>query len=207
VAPVLCNYPATLLLQKARELGHEWYPIWATALYTGMRSGELFALTWDKVNFERNNILVDCSWSNYDGFKSTKSGDDRLVDIAPPLLTLFKELKLQSHDRIFVLPRMPEWEDGYQAAVLKQFLIGIYLEPVRFHDLRASWATMLLNKGVFPAKVMAMGGWKDIKTMMIYMRKAGVDIKGSTSCLSLTVVPLAAHSDPFRKSEREIGGS
>lgn len=93
---------------------------------------------------------------------------------------------MQSHDRIFVLPRISEWDDGYQAEVLRRFLIGIYIELVRFHDLRALWATMFLNKGVEPVKVMAMGGWKDIKTMIIYMRKAGVDIKGSASGLALT---------------------
>lgn len=57
------------------------------------------------------------------------------------------------------------------------------LPEIRFHDLRASWATMLLAKGVAPSKVMAMGGWKDMDTMLIYMRKAGIDIKGSTQVL------------------------
>lgn len=28
-----------------------------------------------------------------------------------------------------------------------------------------------------------MGGWKDMDTMMIYMRKAGIDIKDSTKVL------------------------
>ncbi len=181
---VLAESQASMLLHKAQELNSEWYPIWAMALYTGMRNGELYALTWDKVSFERNFVLVDTSWNNKDGFKSTKTGDDRIIDIAPHLLSLLKELKLQSADRAFVLPRIQKWDDGYQAEVLRQFLIGINIPPVRFHDLRASWATMLLNKGVEPVKVMAMGGWKDIKTMMIYMRKAGVDIKGSASCLT-----------------------
>jgi integrase len=28
-----------------------------------------------------------------------------------------------------------------------------------------------------------MGGWKDMDTMMIYMRKAGIDVKNSTEVL------------------------
>ena len=40
------------------------------------------------------------------------------------------------------------------------------LPDIRFHDLRATWATIMLSKGVEPIKVMSMGGWKDIKTMM-----------------------------------------
>lgn len=43
----------------------------------------------------------------------------------------------------------------------------------------------MLGKGIQPAKVMIMGGWNDIKTMMIYMRKAGIDIRGITDCLQL----------------------
>ena len=63
--------------------------------------------------------------------------------------------------------------------------MGLGLPPVRFHDLRATWATIMLSKGVQPAKVMVMGGWKDMKTMMIYTRKAGIDIRGITDCLNL----------------------
>ena len=33
-----------LLLERAKDLECEWYPVWSAALYTGMRSGELFAV-------------------------------------------------------------------------------------------------------------------------------------------------------------------
>lgn len=84
------------------------------------------------------------------------------------------------------------------------FLIGLGLPVVRFHDLRASWATLMLGKGVEPAKVMIMGGWNDLKTMMVYMRKAGINIRGITDCLKLhnpstepaQVVELFGRSNP-----------
>lgn len=181
---VLTQTQAGLLLDRAREMDIDWYPHWATAIYTGMRNGELYALTWDKVDLVDQKILVDTSWNPIDGFKSTKSGDDRIVDIAPPLLTLLKRWKLERTDSVYVLPRLTKWDVGEQARELRMFLMGIGLEPVRFHDLRATWATMMLSKGVEPIKVMTMGGWKDIKTMMIYARKAGVDIKGVANVLS-----------------------
>lgn len=58
------------------------------------------------------------------------------------------------------------------------FLSGIGLKQINFHDLRASWATMMLNKGIEPIKVMAMGGWAELKTMQRYIRSAGTEIKG-----------------------------
>jgi integrase len=182
---VLTEPQARLLLERAKEYCWEWYPHVATALYSGMRNGEIYALTWDKVNLEERKMLVDSSWNKKDGFKCTKSGNDRMVEIAGPLLSIFRELKLKSSDSHFVLPRISQWDEGHQAAALRMFLIGLGLPVVRFHDLRATWATLMLGKGVQPAKVMVMGGWNDLKTMMIYMRKAGIDIRGITDVLEL----------------------
>jgi integrase len=182
---VLTESEVRFFLESAKRLNHEWYYHWALALYTGMRNGELFALTWDKVSFETRQIKVDTSWNNKVGFKSTKSGDDRIVEISPTLLLMLKELRLAQSDSGFVLSRNDKWEKGEQARELRLFLAGLGLSQIRFHDLRATWATLLLSKGIVPIKVMAMGGWKDLKTLMIYVRKAGVDIKGSTDCLDL----------------------
>jgi integrase len=182
---VLTEPQVETLLNKAKEYDWEWYPHVAMALYTGMRNGELYALTWDKVNLDERTMLVDSSWNKKDGFKSTKSGDDRVAEIAPLLLPILQELKLKSGDSHFVLPRITQWDEGHQAAALRMFLIGLGLPVVRFHDLRATWCTLMLSKGVQPAKVMIMGGWKDLKTMMVYMRKAGIDIRGITDVLTL----------------------
>jgi integrase len=107
-----------------------------------------------------------------------------MVEIAPGLRPILMELKQMYPESQFVLPRLSQWDKGEQARELRAFLIGIGLPPVRFHDLRASWATLLLNKGVAPAAVMSMGGWRDPKTMFIYLRKAGIDIQGATRCLN-----------------------
>ncbi|MEQ1875514.1 MAG: site-specific integrase [Bdellovibrionia bacterium] len=186
IKAVLTEQQLGIFLEKAKQYDHEWYPIWVTAVYTGCRNGELHALTWDKVDLENRTILISASWNKKDGLKDlTKSGDDRMIEIAPTLLTILRELKLLNTDTVFVLPRIEEWDDGRQAEILRMFLLGINLPRIRFHDLRASWATVCLGKGIEPVKVMAMGGWKDLKTMMIYIRKAGISIRGMTDGLSL----------------------
>ena len=183
IKKVLTEKQVKFFLQKAKEMNWEWFPHCTVALYTGMRSGELFALKWNKVNLKSKQIIVDSSWNNKDGFKETKSGDDRILEIAPPLVLFLKELKKKTYETGFVLPRLWKWSKNEQARELRKFLIGINLSPIRFHDLRATWCTILLSKGVEPIKVMKMGGWKDLKTMQIYVRKAGIDIKGITDCL------------------------
>ena len=128
------------------------------------------------------------AWNRSDGFKTTKSGDDRWVGIPTELKKLLLELQEKNLNPPFVLPRIDKWERNEQARELRLFLLGMGLPRIRFHDLRATWATILLSKGVEPLKVMILGGWKDIKTMQIYIRKAGVDIKGVEDKLNYSII-------------------
>lgn len=169
-------------LKMAKERNHPWFPIWAVALYTGMRNGELYALKWGKVDLDKRLMVVSLSWNSKNGFKETKSGDDRIVEIAESLMPLMDEL-YRNRTNEFVLPRIEAWDMNEQARVLRAFLKELNLPSVRFHDLRASWATVMLSKGVEPIKVMSMGGWRDLKTMQIYIRKSGINIQGITASL------------------------
>jgi hypothetical protein len=56
--------------------------------------------------------------------------------------------------------------------------------PQMFQDITDKNFDML-SRGIAPIKVMAMGGWKDLKTMQYYIRKARVDISGISDSLSL----------------------
>lgn len=179
IKKVLTKDQVERLLNTAKNMECEWYPIWAMAIYTGMRNGELYALKWENVDLENKTILVNCSWSSRNGFKSTKSGDDRIVPIAPSLLPILQELKLKDGNiSEFVLPRLAKWTDGSQARELRFFLAGMGIEQCRFHDLRATFCTLLLQSGVSTLQTMKVGGWKSLKTMQIYIRKSGVDIQG-----------------------------
>lgn len=171
-------------LYEAKARNHEWYPIWATALLTGMRSGELFALEWNDVDFENKLVRVKKSFSKRTNeIKSTKAGYWRNVPISNELNNLLVELKSLTGSTTWVLPRLSEWLRGEQAKPLRHFLKENGLPSVKFHTLRACFATQLLADGVETAKVMKIGGWKDLKTMQIYMRLAGVDEKGATEGL------------------------
>ncbi len=174
---------ASLLLEKAREIDHDWYPIWASAVYTGMRSGELYALRWENVDLDNRKIFVRMSWNKRDGFKETKSGHHRVVPIAESLLPVLRELKIAGMWGDFVLPRLRLWDGGEQAKALRNFETAIGLPPARFHSLRATWATTLLLHKTSMLSVMNMGGWEDAETMMLYARKAGVDVAGLTDSL------------------------
>lgn len=181
---VLTSSEVDVLLKEGKLVGHRFYSIWVFALMTGMRSGEMYALKWSDMDLDAKTISVTKQWTSKNGYCPTKSRRNRVVPISDALLKFLKELKLISGSSEFVLPRLPEWENGEQAKVLKEFCISIGITPIKFHDLRATFITNLLARGESLARVMAMVGHSELKTTNLYLRKAGVDIMGGTDKLS-----------------------
>lgn len=187
---VLNQSEVDVLLREAKNLGHRFYEIWATAVFTGMRSGELYAIRWHDVDFESGRIYVTRSWSSTGGFGPTKSRRNRIVPISGTLRKLLLELKVKSGRELnseFVLPHLGEWEKGEQARVLRQFCKSIGITPVKFHDLRATFITQLLLKGVPLAQVMAIVGHTELKTTNRYLRVLGTDLDGVTDKLGFSL--------------------
>lgn len=163
------------LLFQAKIVNSKWFPIWAIALMTGMRNGELYALKWIDVDFERNLITVQRSFNKRTNeLKCTKAGHWRTVPISHELKILLFNIRI-SNDKEFVLPRVIEWRRGEQAKHLRDFCIKINLPSIKFHTLRACFATQLISSGVEPIKVMKVCGWQDLKTMARYIRLSGIE--------------------------------
>lgn len=184
---VLTTTEVEILLRSAKDTNHRFYSIWCFAVKTGMRSGEMYALQWSDIDFERRLISVNKQWTKKDGTTQTKTGDNRLVPISNDLLSFLIELKNSSPDQPNALPHLIEWTHGEQAKVLKEFCQGIGITDVKFHDLRATFITNMLSQGVALVKVMSIVGHKKMETTDIYLRLAGVDIRGATEALSYSV--------------------
>lgn len=198
---VLNTEEAETLLREARTCCHEFYHVWAFALLTGMRSGEMFGLRWRDIDEVTGNIHVSKQWTNKDGYHSTKSNKNRVLPISPELKVLLGELKqmgpfkasldgLDGSSHSFedlVLPRISEWKYGNASLVTREFCRRIGITQVKFHDLRATFVTNLLARGVSLAKVMALAGHSKTSTTDEYVRLAGVDVKGSTEMLGYSL--------------------
>lgn len=186
--PILTLEEIRKLLYEAELREHTWCHIWSVALLTGMRSGELFALTWDDVDLDNGIIRITKSYSQrIKGIKSTKNSDWRNAHISEDLKEVLLKLRKLHPNAERVLPRPGGWNDGNAAKILRAFLVRIGIDKyVTFHTLRACFATHVLASGAEPTQVMKMGGWADFKTFQIYVRMAGVDVKGVTDDFKVT---------------------
>ncbi len=185
---VLTSTEVEIFLREAKFTNHRFYEVWAFALMTGMRSGEMFALRWIDIDFDSKFISVSRQWTSKNGFGPTKTQRSRLVPISSGLMTFLKELKMKSSPKDeFVLPRLNESENGVQAEITRDFCASVGITSVKFHDLRATFITNLLAQGESLARVMAIVGHTQLKTTNGYLRKAGVEIKGGTDKLSYSL--------------------
>ncbi len=193
---VLTAQEAQTLLRAAKETNHSFYPIWAFALMTGMRSGEMYAFMWSDVDLEAGNISVSRQWTSKTGIGPTKTRDSRIVPISPELKVFLSERKLEVTGD-FVLPHLRHWTKGLQARVLRDFCLSIGITPIKFHDLRATFITNMLAQGVPLATVMAIVGHRRMSTTDIYLRLAGVNVKGATAKLGYSL-PKAMENNVLR---------
>ncbi|MBS1972647.1 MAG: site-specific integrase [Bdellovibrionales bacterium] len=207
---ILSLHEIQKLLDVAKEMDHEWYPIWFMALHTGMRSGELFALEWNDIDFESK--MITCSKS-YNGrmkiIKSTKAGYWRKIPMNKEIEAKLVDLRAQgNHDNIHVLPRINKWRRGEAARVLREFCESIGVHSVNFHALRACFATHLLNAGVSSPVVKKICGWTDEKVMTRYIRLAGIDVRGATEGLNFVLPEIGekkvASLTDFRMAKKYV---
>lgn len=179
--PVLNREEIKTLLRRARDLKHEYYFIWSVAFNTGCRSGELWALRWTDIDFERRLISVTKSYSNRLGRdKSTKTNEWRDVPINPQLDILLKELKMVTASTGYVLPRITSWRRGEASKVIRAFCVAIGIREINFHAMRSCFAIQCLESGIDVATTMKLGGWTSVKSFQHYIRLAGVEVLGAT---------------------------
>ena len=133
-------------------------------------------------------IRLTRAWnSRFKNYGPLKGRYWRNVPISSELYWVLKELMCidfgsDAHGK-YLLPHFPEWKDGEQAKILRNFCREISIPPVRFHTLRACFATHLISRGVPSATVMKICGWRELKTAERYIRLAGVDERGATEGL------------------------
>lgn len=164
-------------LCAASEIDPIAHLLYAAAIYTGLRAGELAGLQWNDIDLHRRLITVQRS---FDG--PTKSDAIRHVPILDPILPLLREWKLKwpgpsvfpnrcgnmfgPSARVFqevfkVVLRRAEFSDTLTAD-------GKPRGYIRFHDLRHTFASHWIMHGGEIFKLQRILGHSDIKMTMRY---------------------------------------
>lgn len=134
-------------------------PIIITALYTGMRRGEIFNLKWSDVDLKKNVIHV----------RESKSGRPRTIHIAPNVRTEIERLLPLAAENEYVFGNP---HTGKARTDLKHAFARICkaagITGLRFHDLRHTFATRLAERTGNIVDVAHALGHSQIATTMRY---------------------------------------
>lgn len=144
--------------------GDRFEYLYAVALFTGMRQGELIGLTWDCVDLESGVINVSKQLARISGqvvFQSPKSGKGRTITVAPYVVSLLKAQKRRQAE--YQLRAGNLWDNpndlvftteiGGHAlhcsitSSFKRIAANIGIPDATFHDLRHTYAVNSIRAG------------------------------------------------------------
>lgn len=165
-----------VFLEEAKRSG--LYEFYLLELSTGLRLGEITALTWDDFDEIRKTITVNKAATRLDGkiVVSTPktASSNRTIRIPDECVEALRAMKVRKPDEsnlIFPSPRTGREREG--PAVTRQLhriQLRAGLPRIRFHDLRHTFATLMIEQGVDIKTVSQMLGHTDAGfTLKTYM--------------------------------------
>ncbi len=170
-----------LFLATVQEHFPASYSLFLLLARTGLRFGEALALKWQDIDFHGGFIEVRRSWRRQ-RLSTPKSGKGRRVDMSrqlqETLRTLLEARKEEAWRRGW--EQVPEWvfcneggklrhETAVRSRVFYPVLHRSGLQHIRIHDLRHTYASLLIQQGESLAYVKEQLGHHSIKiTVDIY---------------------------------------
>lgn len=146
------------------------------AASTGMRMGEIRALTVDQIH--EGYITVDASWNDLEGRKPTKSGHARIVPISPGVYRAIKTI-LSPDGLLFTYNgRVPMDDKGITKALyarMEEVGIDRKAENLTFHSFRHYFNTRLIASGIQGEKTRAVIGHESFEMTEHYAHLSAQD--------------------------------
>jgi len=160
------NYQAKVLLDTAKEVGDRFFPLYYLAIHTGMRQAELMGLKWKDIEWNLNILQVKRQVRHFKGgsytFTDLKSrSGSRTIILGKQAMEILREhhreqLKTKKSvgdnwvELNLVFPSnvgTPLTGSNIRRA-FRKLLEASGLPKIRFHDLRHTAASLMLNHGI-----------------------------------------------------------
>ena len=135
------------------------------ALYTGMRCGELLALTWDDIDMNNRTITINKSLYHIDNKPCLKLPKTAASIGQVPILDKLYEVLKPSKGIVFANPQGEYLTDRQYRTLINNYKkeTGITSTP---HQFRHAYATMLFEAGIPPEEAQALLRHAQISTTM-----------------------------------------
>jgi len=209
------------LLGTARHSYPRHFSLLLCALRTGMRLGELLGLQWGDIDFQGRFIEVRRSLVEGGRIELPKKGKIRRVDLSLLLGETLEKLRVRRAEEALAkgwkqVPAWvfcneegrPIWKSDFERRVFHKALEKAGLRRIRFHDLRHTFASRLLQNGESIVYVKDQLGHHSIKvTVDVYghlvpgANKAAVDRLDQQALAAMAAFEARNPAQPPRNLE------
>jgi len=165
IAPLNFDEKAQLL----RNLSLRWRPYFEVAFGTGLRPSEQIALTWDRVNEDRNVIEVRTGWREGQPTRLKTAASQRDVDLLPSVRKALEAQRLIAGGSELVFPnRFGKHVNlrNLRSRVWRPTLVKAQLKKRDLYNTRHTFATHALASGEDPGWVAKMLGHTTLTMLM-----------------------------------------
>ncbi|HEX8123748.1 MAG TPA: site-specific integrase [Solirubrobacteraceae bacterium] len=148
--------------------------IFLTAAFTGLRLGGLVALRWRDVDVDRRLARVRGTWSGTE-LSTPKTGRVRSVPLAPKVVEALARQPAPDQDALVFAGVGGDYLD--RSALRRRYRkaqAAAGLRPLRFHDLRHTFATTMIARTSI-RRVQEWMGHSDLHSTMRYLHYAPRD--------------------------------
>ncbi|EJC04543.1 site-specific integrase [Helicobacter pylori] len=135
------------------------------AFFTGMRTGEQLALTWEDIDFNEKTITINKSLNELGQITSPKNKPSvREIDLLDPVEKILKELQAsEGANKKFIFISMPKRSSVFQKH-FKKLLKALNLKDRKLYTTRHTFASLMLSQGEEAMWVSKTLGHKDLNT-------------------------------------------
>lgn len=135
------------------------YRVVLSAIHTGLRKSELLSLSWNNVNFDHRLVTVEAAYA--------KNSEARSVPMSSRLTETLLPIKMTDPNApVFLNGEGKPYRDistAFNSAVKRA-----RIQDFTFHDLRHTFASRLVMRGVDLTTVKELMGHKDINMTLRY---------------------------------------
>ncbi len=166
------EYPRYLSIEEIRKVteafkGTRFEQLVNFYLATGTRLGEALSLTWDDIDFKRNQILIKSV--------NTKGKRNRVIlfKFSPDLEDMLKSMRRRDDGKVFGRfdkngNELPQWREWWVGRFISRVLSSIGLPWATCHTFRHTWASHLVMAGIPIFTLQRLLGHAQLETTMIY---------------------------------------
>lgn len=187
-----------------------WRVFVTIMIVTGARRGEVAALRWEKIDFDKNTVTINSALSYYVGAGiqegPTKTGNTRFITLPPEIMALLRKYRLWQTERRLSLG--DKWKDTdylftqhYGGAInpssanvwLSAFVKRHDLPRINPHAFRHSAASIMISSGCDIISVANILGHANPKvTLETYSHQITESTKKAAECLTNTILKKKA---------------